>query len=474
MKKIILAFLIQFATLSADYVIKADGTLILQTSQSTTTTPPADTWSEAPLPTQAFNVLDYGLKGDGVTDDSAALKELAKNTDVTNWYFPAGKTFKLHYVYVPSHVEAIYGNGTIRAYDNGNTDETKAIHGALRINQVGYPAHEGIIVDGLIFDAPDFISRESYAVLELSGNGGATNNIEIRNCIFRNTSHLNGFKAFSAAYAGRSQHNLKVHDNVFYNVDGYFAVELIGTIESGDGFPGLDFHDNHIYDSSAGISIINTESPTAHIYNNLIENTGMCLETAGCSGINLHHNTVLGATDILVSDGSKDNPDLTHTTVKKCYYYNNHLESSPTGYLQISGGSTSEFYENFILGSVTIRLEGASDGFPLRFGNIHDNTFVGYDGQRFGWEVISVYDPDGRVMDGGTITNNDIYANKPNEMVGIRCNNVTANVNLTANNIHMKGTYDCIIPNNATETDNVCTQSYAGDVPTSRVGAGRN
>lgn len=29
-----------------------------------------------PLPTQPFNVLDYGLKGDGITDDSAALKEL--------------------------------------------------------------------------------------------------------------------------------------------------------------------------------------------------------------------------------------------------------------------------------------------------------------------------------------------------------------------------------------------------------------
>ena len=94
MKKIILALLIQFTVLSADYIIKEDGTLTRQITQSTTTPLPEDEDittlpPETPLPTKAYNVLNYGLKGDGVTDDSTALNALAGNTNVTNWYFPA-------------------------------------------------------------------------------------------------------------------------------------------------------------------------------------------------------------------------------------------------------------------------------------------------------------------------------------------------------------------------------------------------
>jgi len=102
MKKIILALLIQFTTLSADYVIKPDGTLTLQTTQSTATPQPKD---------NAVSVKTFGAIGDGITDDTLAIQN-AINSE-SKIYFPKGRYKISNSIHPKSNTTMISDNATI-------------------------------------------------------------------------------------------------------------------------------------------------------------------------------------------------------------------------------------------------------------------------------------------------------------------------------------------------------------------------
>ncbi len=472
MKKIILALLISFTALSADYVIKEDGTLTLQTTQSTTP-PPADTWVGAPLPTEAFNVLDYGLKGDGVTDDSAALNALAANTNVTNWYFPADKIFKLHQISVPSHVEAIHGAGTIRSYDNGNTNTAASIHGALLINFFGNPAFSGLIVDGLTFDAPDFTTAQNYGMLGLYQRGGAsTNNIEIRNCIFKNSSNLNGIKAFSDTGINIIHNNLRIYNNEFIGITGFFAIELINQSD-GDSYPGLHVNNNYIHGGGNGISFIKSQGSTSYIHDNSLDGISMGIETAACFGTQVYNNTLLNNKGQAISDGG-NTWGGTDIKVKKVYIHHNHIECTSSGYVYFYGGTTSEFYENYVKGAVNIKLQVGYEAFGTKFGNIHNNTLVGETGYSIWNRVVEISGLTGVDMTDGITQDNDIYSSI-SDGSGIALGNISAGVYILNNNFYLINNAGyCITADKGTQTGDTCEKGWIGDTPTGRTGAGQN
>ena len=69
-----------------------------------------------------LNIRDFGAKGDGQTDDTAALLAAmeAATKEYGTVYFPAGN-YCIHPVKVPSHI-TLLGNSSW-GYSGGRTDE---------------------------------------------------------------------------------------------------------------------------------------------------------------------------------------------------------------------------------------------------------------------------------------------------------------------------------------------------------------
>ncbi len=471
MKKIILIALLPITIVMAGSYIMTEGSP-LRKADTIVTSPDTSTPDNTtnPLPTQPFNVLDYGLKGDGITDDSAALKELAKNTSVTNWYFPAGKTFKLYDVEVTSHVVAIFGGGTIRSYDNGNTNTETSLSGAIDL--CSYSRPDGFIVDGLTFDAPNFTSHKDYGMIKIS-SAYPSNNMEIRNCIFKNSSTLNGIKGFTRTDDGKIHTNLRIYDNEFIDIGGYFAIELINS-NDGDSYPGLRVYGNHIHGSGDGISIIKSQGTTSRIYNNLLEDIGMGIETAACEGTHVYNNTILNNTGQAISDGA-NTWGGTSITTKKVYIHHNHIELASGGYVYFYGGTTTEFYENYVKGNILVRLQGDYEASGTQFGNIHNNTIVNTpDNGIYASRAVEISGLDGDLMDDGVLQDNDIYTTV-SDGDAIRVNYSTLGVEVKNNNLYLIGTGTCISGSGtATETDNTCVNNYKGTFPDGREGAGHD
>ncbi len=469
MKKIILALLISFTALSADYVIKEDGTLTLQTTQSTTTPPPVDTWVGAALPTKAFNVLDYGLKGDGVTDDSAALEELAKDTDVTNWYFPSGYTFKLHEVSIPSHIVAVYGAGTIRAYDNGNNDSGVSKLGAFILNGSGKPCHDNLILDGLHFEMESgYTTAQNYGMVTVDRSGGNNTGVELRNCTFDGANGaLNGIKVFtddSNIYT-----DLKIYNNESYNNSGFFDIELIhlGT-PMYDGLPNLKIYNNYIHTdagSHGGISIPRYDggvNSTMEIYNNRVHDKGMAIEVIS-RNIKVHHNEILNCDGQAFSIGEYTSEFGDTDPTAETLFYSNHIEMTNTGYIYSYSGSNAKIYDNFIKGRVILRLQ--IEGSDLSIPDFYENTVVTNYPQN---SVEMTSDITGLVQS-GSFHDNIIY--NIGEWDGAVVSNTESTFNSNYNTFYMSNTRTCMVTS-GTDVGNVCNYNYVDPFPAGRPGAG--
>lgn len=448
MKKIILTLLISFTALSAAYVIKPDGTLTPTTTQDVTTPPPTDTWVGTALPTQAFNVLNYGLKGDGVTDDSVALNALAENIDVTNWYFPAGSTFLLSNIKIPSHVKAIYGSGTIisKAYTRIGGD-TNPI-GALYIDNTN--------INGLVIDGINFIQQKSPNWPE-SGRGyghitamGTSNiaNMEIRNCSFdMKEFDFNGIKIFGSRDDTKVIRNMRIHHNTFTNF-GEFGVEIFNLDTRPEGLGrtmiGIHLNDNHFIGSGKGslaLSFVkvrggagNTgiaDGTESYIYNNTFTNVSWAMEVGACSGVHCHNNKATGVSGytLLIDDS-------TVVDLGKNFFYNNHLSGDGLGTasVKIMGSGHPEIHHNFFNCRVITELRDTVDSTLLN-PYIHDNTIVQDIGTTSSSYIVSFSDKTAY----GTFQNNKIYGSD-NVARGIYVSSSSGGSNLSIldNDIYLK------------------------------------
>ncbi len=466
MKKIILVLLISFTALLADYVITKDGTLTLQTTQSTTTPPPADEgtitpppvdeWVETSLPTKAFNVLNYGLKGDGVTDDSAALNTLAANTDVTNWYFPANKTFRLYRVNIPSHVTAVYGGGTIMSI---STSGTGYEYGGLYTRS----AHSNLVIDGLNFKGESgYVGNQYYGQLQLNSDGDNTNNTQIRNCHFDGALRAsNLIRVFARIDAAGGDHtNLRIYNNTFINGE-YFAMELYNNTTDGDiaddmeGLRNLRIYDNNVGNGTGwgiGIGKIRTSS---YIYNNTLNTDNRPIEIILSNNNHTYNNTAIAKQSVL--EEGVIHKKSQYLTPGVNYIHHNHL----TG-LQVLlyFGSNSEVYENFIHARLWIEARGG-DRF---FGNIHDNTIVSSSSKPV--KIEDMDDPKG-----GKFSNNNIYGRTSyTDTYGIRFTGSvpSSGVEIRNNNIYQEKSPNYCIEAGGTQSGNTCTLNYNGQIPTKR------
>ena len=493
MKKIILITFLpitivmagSFVMTKGNPLIKADATTITTstdtivndttTTYSTTST---SNWTPKPLPTQKFNVLDYGLKGDGITDDSAALKELAKNTSVTNWYFPVGKTFKLYGIVPPAHVTTIWGGGTLKTI-------YKNVTYPLGVFQISNKPLTHLLIDNINFTYTntDYEHGEYGAVLINKGNGNSVHNIEIRNSSFVGNSKCpaNGITVYGKKENGGTKH-INIHDNHFIDIPRA-GIEVLHRSDipttDGDGIEDVNIF-NNIFDFSnssgwkCAISFSQVRKACL-VANNRLINTSWDIEINQAANITIRNNYSTGCKAHFISQGSTGWHGNDVFTIAENWIYRNHFESQ-TATIHIYTGSKSKYYENFISGGIWSQ-NNVGDPWDASIGEIYNNTIVkdssihAYAGEWTGpASAIKIEGKGGNT----NIHDNDIYI-KHNGSTGIVMNStIGVNTHVTNNNIRRTGTdNNCISTGtNATISNNICTANYSNTIPTSRSNAG--
>jgi len=104
MKQVIFILLAAFTLLSADYIMKADGTLTRLIDYNSTTVSDL-------LDDTAVNVKVFGAKGDGITDDTIAIQKAIDSE--SRLYFPKGKYKITNSIYLRSNIVLISKDATI-------------------------------------------------------------------------------------------------------------------------------------------------------------------------------------------------------------------------------------------------------------------------------------------------------------------------------------------------------------------------
>lgn len=532
MKKIILLITLQLTVLFSGSFVMKPGQPLIKSEEETTSTIQQEDNTTTPLENSSIHVLRYtetehalpstpiditnqtvmgsygltALVADGVNDDSARLKTIAKNTNVTNWYIPSGKTILIKSIAIPAHIDAIFGGGIIKV--KANTSPNGSSSGAFNFPN----ALDGIVIDGLYFIGenkpypgtqedkhngviyPDHWAYMDHSYTGPSGNvwrhnghitmDGFTskNDIEIRNCTFDMSNFkYNGIKGYGnkAGGGGGKLTNLKIHNNKFKNY-GEFGIEIIDLERVADGsghnVTGLRIYNNDLTNNGGmALSLVllragegNTglaDGTENRVYNNIIDGASWGLEYSGCSGLYVYNNkfTNIYGKMFLAGQG------WLITAMGKNFIFDNHLTESYKDYgTQWSVNTNDEYYGNYISGHIIVN--DSLNKFHEYFGHWHDNTIVLNDSANSWNETMLIKD---RHI--GTIENNDFYG----------ASNVSRGLNLTNgagssqafiqnNNFYMqKATGICL--DNA-ETSNVvgnnCIQGHTGAIPTSRNGAG--
>ncbi|MDM5264384.1 glycosyl hydrolase family 28-related protein [Sulfurovum sp. XTW-4] len=465
MKKIILLLIVGFTTLMGiEFTMTESGLYPNVETQPTPSTPVADGWVETPLPSSYFNVLDYGLKGDGSTDDTAALEAIFNDhPEVTNLYFPAGYTFRLHKVQIHSRIEALFGGGTIKFHDEGNSNSGTSLWG------FGFhTVPDNLIIDGLHFKLESgYTTAQNYGMITFWDNGGIADGIEIRNCTSDGSNGaLNFLKVFPRVADGRSFPNMKVYNNTSSNCRGYFDFEYINVGQGReDGMPNFKMFNNRILNGSGhgAISYIRMTSYGAEIYNNYIDESGMAIEILS-ENVKVHHNKLLNIRGQALSLGTWTS-QYGNVTGTETEIYNNHIEVKSTGYVFSYTGHNADIHDNYINGVAIFRLDVA--GSQLILPNFYNNTVV----NTIGSPAVSISNNigGGNVV-GGACYNNTVYTKSGS--TGISVYSVDSSTNTSDNSIFiMNGTGTCI-NTVGTNVNNTCTQNYTGSVPTAKSGAG--
>jgi hypothetical protein len=247
----------------------------------TTTTPPS-TSTTSLVPVNTVNVTTQGAKGDGVTDDTEAIKTAlayAKTNSIPAIYFPAG-TYLIGEAGITSGIIPLLNSVGMQG-SGAATCHIKLSSGRHNPPAIFYqawwnePTVSNIVIQGIDFDGT--ISGQTFdASYEfchaLSINNGQ--NIEVKNCkfeSFRGDGLLFG-DTFESSLNLRSTANVSVHDNEFFNI--YREGTMFCCINGGS-FYNNNVHGNGYY--VAGVDIerhsVNETVINVSVYNNLFNFT---------------------------------------------------------------------------------------------------------------------------------------------------------------------------------------------------------
>jgi hypothetical protein len=224
----------------------------------------------------SVNVRDHGAKGDGVTDDTEAIKNslvFAKANGIPNIYFPDG-----------SYMVGATGNGggIIQLVDGVGmigtgvaTCHIKLTGGRHNPNPlfyqyyVGTPSISNLVIQGIDFNgnlASQTFDADYQFCTALSINNGK--NIEVKNCkfqSFRGDGLLFG-DVFEPSLNARIVTGIKVHDCEFFNIyrEGTMfccvnGASFYNNNVHGDGYlvGGVDIERHSVNEAVLNVSVYN-------------------------------------------------------------------------------------------------------------------------------------------------------------------------------------------------------------------------
>jgi hypothetical protein len=226
--------------------------------------------------TASIDVKSLGAKGDGVTDDTEAIKnalEQAKANNVPAIYFPDGTYMVKEAGNSSGVISLVNGVGML-----GNGPGTCHIHlsgGRYNPPAIFYqawwtdPSISNILIQGIDFDGMSFAQTfdASYQFSHaLSINNGQ--NIEISNCKFQNLrgDGLLFGDTFESSLNQRITYNVSIHDNEFHNIyrEGTMfcctnGASFYNNNVHGDGYlvGGVDLERHSVNETVQNISIYN-------------------------------------------------------------------------------------------------------------------------------------------------------------------------------------------------------------------------
>lgn len=458
--------------------------------QSYATTTYLRVWTPTLLPTNSIDITNQisldsvttgetALVADGVADDTFNFRSIASNTAITNWYIPTGKIVRTETVKVNGHVEAIFGSGTIRSDLKGKTGW---VYGAILVGEVGYTTHPSLIIDGLTFDNVNAtLQNTGYACLMFIANNPLVNiqQIEVRQCTFNNTELLGGIKLFGDSANNMGWQDLKIYNNTFNGVGGYFPLEMINTaVIQASCYPRCDIF-NNLFNNTRGhgsLSVIIQDARDTNeyfrIYNNEFDTcSNYFLEIVESIGIEIYNNYAHGTSigiETSFFDGGESWIPVAGGALKGSIVHHNHFET--TNITNFAGGAGTEVYENFFAGQVRWGLQNVTVGAIHDLGQIYDNTFVNRIGD-FNSICITFLDMTSSTYEAGGFYRNDIYNEQ--DWTGLAISTATSDVLIYDNFLYLSGNPpECITSAQGTQTNNTCEMSYTGTFPTDKIGAG--
>ena len=252
------------------------------------------------------NVQDYGAKGDGITDDTAAIDDAIWNGNTI--YFPYGTYLLSTCLYNesdPSTSAALQvRSGQRLIFDRGAV----LLRGSDAVNHMLYTENEGnateyagasdIEIIGATFDENESLSTNCTAL-----NLSHAKNVKIKNCKFINSSGT------WHSIEVNSSKDVYISECIFENNQNEEDIQIdsangTGNIGSNDGTSCDNIHIyNCIFDTQGHVAIgghDNGQHKNIRVYNNIFRSNGNpdrghCAFTENTRYIDVYNNTFIDA-----------------------------------------------------------------------------------------------------------------------------------------------------------------------------------
>jgi hypothetical protein len=334
--------------------------------------------------TPVFNVLGYGAKGDGVTDDTAAIQNAIDQAPAGGIIWIPSGTFKVTQLIIQNRNNLIItGSGELK----GSADQvTVSIYGVIHIANSSNITIEGINISGMNSGADDrgIWINDSYNVTirnnRFSNFGqqalylwGANNSVESTNHVLDNYIVGNNFgiqTEVNAEYWEISRNKIINNNWGIYGALGNCRIDNNKVIMNGYGIVlngSLGSNPDHSsisgnqinHNKNIGLMVENLVSGEQIIDNQILSNVGGAWPTTGKP----HSLVMINVKDVAFIGNRVDADTSTGSWIHidghtECRYIGNTFHGGP--FKEISAGSNNYFMGNRYLSPSKLQLHAST------------------------------------------------------------------------------------------------------------------